>query len=538
MVARTPPGRIQGGIRNMFINTNIAALNSQRHLNSTNAGLDKSLERLSSGLRINSGSDDASGLAIVERMAVQNKGVSTAIQNAQDGSALFKIADGALDQVSKMLVRMEELAVRAGNQTLTMSDRAAMKEEINQLLNHINNVADNTEYNTMKLLNGSLDVKKTITQAIGTAGSIRILNAPGTVSTAQNLDFTLLDAGSAAVTTGTIAATTSALGLINVIAINGVEISIAANDTSDIILSKINNQNSKTGVIGIKDNANFLTLVSGVIDADAANVINIGSTETLANGSALGYLTIGTAATIAIGGATDVWAALGFNDVAGLETYFASGTNAAGTLSGIAMIGHGNVLEMENTSSKAYGIKIESGMFNNAYGGYVINNTASLASAVVYTSYDNDTADISLDNSNSMRLHIGANYNQAVSYTIGSIEAQSLGVGASTKFGSLAEIDISTAENANISIKVIQKASTDVADVRANLGAIMNRLEYTDKTLQVQRENMTAAESKIRDADISLEMTNFTRQNIMLQAGTAMLAQANSKTQGILQLLK
>jgi len=522
----------------MFINTNIAALNSQRHLNSTNAGLDKSLERLSSGLRINSGSDDASGLAIVERMAVQNKGVSTAIQNAQDGSALFKIADGALDQVSKMLVRMEELAVRAGNQTLTMSDRAAMKEEINQLLNHINNVADNTEYNTMKLLNGSLDVKKTITQAIGTAGSIRILNAPGTVSTAQNLDFTLLDAGSAAVTTGTIAATTSALGLINVIAINGVEISIAANDTSDIILSKINNQNSKTGVIGIKDNANFLTLVSGVIDADAANVINIGSTETLANGSALGYLTIGTAATIAIGGATDVWAALGFNDVAGLETYFASGTNAAGTLSGIAMIGHGNVLEMENTSSKAYGIKIESGMFNNAYGGYVINNTASLASAVVYTSYDNDTADISLDNSNSMRLHIGANYNQAVSYTIGSIEAQSLGVGASTKFGSLAEIDISTAENANISIKVIQKASTDVADVRANLGAIMNRLEYTDKTLQVQRENMTAAESKIRDADISLEMTNFTRQNIMLQAGTAMLAQANSKTQGILQLLK
>ena len=520
----------------MFINTNIAALNSQRHLSMTGVSLDKTLERLSSGLRINSGADDASGLAIVEKMAVQNQGLTSAIQNTQDGSALFKIADGALDQVSKMLVRMEELAVRAGNQTLTLSDRSAMKEEVNQLLEHINSIANNTEYNTLKVLNGTMDVKKTITQTAGIAGSIRILKAPGTVSTANNLDFALTVAGSAAVSAGVAAATTSALGLVNTISINGVEVNVSANDTADTLLSKINTQNAKTGVIGTKTTGQTIQFITGVIDQDARNIINVSSGDTVANGSALGYLTVGTAATISLGGDTTVWGALGFTGL--LTDYAASGTNSEGTLSGIAMVGHGNVLEMQNTSSKAYGIQISVGMYNNMNGDFIVNNTAGVASAVAHISYAADGADISLDSTSFMNLHIGANYNQEVSYTIGSVQATSLGGGVSTQFSSLAEIDLSTADNANTSLKVIQKASRDVADMRANIGAIMNRLEYTDKTLQVQRENLSAAESKIRDADISLEMTSFTKLNIMMQAGTAMLAQANSKSQTALQLLK
>jgi len=520
----------------MFMNTNIAAVNSSRHIYNTNTCLDKTIERLSSGFRINSGADDASGLAIVEKMAMQNQGIATAIQNTQDGSALLKIADGALDNVSKMLVRMEELAVRAANQSLTLSDRDAMKEEVSQLMAHVNSISSNTEYNTIKILNGNMDVRKVLTQNGGTDGSLRILKAPSTVASFDGLDFSLTSAGTAAIATGAAPATTSAIGLVNTISVNGVEINVAASDTTDVVLSKINIQNEKTGVIAVKDTTNTVSLVTGVIDADAENVINIGSGDTAINGSALGYLTIGTAATISLGGATSIWGALGFT--ATLDNYAMSGTNVEGTLSGIAMTGHGAVLEMENQSSRGYGLQIQAHMFNGANGGYIINNAASIGSAIGYISSSGDGATISLNSSDKMSLHIGANYNQAISYTISSVEASSLGIGASTKFGSLAEIDISTVENANISIKVIQKASRDVADMRADIGAALNRLEYTDKTLQVQKENMTSAESKIRDADISIEMTNFTRQNIMLQAGTAMLAQANSKTQNILSLLK
>jgi len=521
----------------MYINTNIAAINTQRHMYQTNLGLDKTLERLSSGLRINTGADDASGLAIVEKMAVQNKGVATAIQNTQDGSALFKIADGAMDQVAKILTRMEELSVRAANQTLTLSDRSAMKEEIGQLVEHLDSVANNTEYNTMKLLNGNLDVKKVLTQTTGTTGTIRILNAPGTVQTATNLDMTIIDPGTAAVSTGLGPADPGSWGLVNTISVNGYEVNIVATDTTDTVLSKINLQNQKTGVVAVRTTAGTVSLVTGRLDKDAANVINVGSGDTTINGSALGYLTLGTTATIAIGGATDVWSCLGFTGGV-LDVYNMSGTNAQATLSGIAMVGHGSVLEMQNTSSKAYGIKLQVGMFNGAEGNFIINNTGTTASSINYLSYALDGADISLDASFKMSLQIGANYDQNISYNIESVESSTLGIGASSKFSSLADIDITTVENANISIKVIQKAVVDIADRRATIGAIMNRLEYTDKTLQVQRENMTSAESKIRDADISLEMTNYTRENILLQAGTAMLAQANSKPQSILQLLK
>lgn len=520
----------------MFINTNIAAINSGRHLYNTNMGLEKTIERLSSGLRINSGADDASGLAIVEKMAIQNQGVTTAIQNTQDGSALLKIADGALSNISKMLVRLEELAVRAANQSLTLSDRNAMKDEVNQLVDQINSVASNTEYNTLKMLNGNMDVRKVLTQTAGTDGSLRIVKAPGTVSSVDGLDFVLTSAGTAAIASGTAAANSTAFGLVNTISVNGVEIGVSSTDTADVILSKINLQNERTGVVGVKTTAGIVTLVSGKIDDDATNVINIGSGDTAINGSALGYLTIGTTATISLGGATAVWSGLGFT--AALTTYYASGTNVEGTLSGIAMTGSGSVLEMKNMSSRAFGLQIETHLFNGANGGYIVNNTAAVASAVAYVSYTNDAATISLDSSNRMSLHIGANYNQSVAYTIGSVDASNLGVGASSKFGSLAEIDISSVDNSNISIKVIQKASNDVASMRAEIGAAMNRLEYTDKALQVQKETMLSAESKIRDADISIEMTNFTRQNIMLQAGTAMLAQANSKTQNVLQLLQ
>ena len=520
----------------MFINTNISAINSQRHLYKTNLDLDKSLERLSSGMRINSAADDASGLAISEKMQAQIQGLTNAVQNTQDGAALFKIAEGAMDQVGKMLSRLEELAVRAGNKTLTDSDRATMKDEVGQLMDQIDTISKNTEYNTIKLLNGNLDIQKTLAQVAGAgiAGSIRILKTPGTVQNATNLSFSITTVGSAAIASGATVClgATSAINQTNVVTINGVEVSVVGTDTVDTIISKFNSQNSRTGVIGIKSATNIISLVSGVIDADAKNVVGLGSTA--ANGSAIGYLTVGTAATITLGGASSVWSALGFTGA--LTGYFASGTNAAGLMSGIAMVGKGNTLEMQNAGSKAYGLQVGVGMFNGAYGGFLLGRGGT-ASAVNHLSSAGNSALFSFNVSDKLDLQVGANYQQKISYSISSIDTTSIGDGASTKYASLSQIDISTVENAGLSLKVVQQAIKDVASARASMGAVMNRLDYTDKTLQIQRENMTAAQSKIRDADVSLEMSTYTRQQIMLQAGTSMLAQANSKPQSILQLL-
>lgn len=523
----------------IYINTNIPALQAQRHLYNNNINLDKSLERLSSGLRINTGADDASGLAIVEKMAAQNVGLSMAIQNTQDAGALFKIADGAFDQVAKILTRFEELTVRANNQTLTDTDRQTIQQEIGQLFNQLSMVSNNTEYNTMKLLDGSLDIKKNIMVDVGTQGSIKILAAPGSVSSATDKVFSITRVASPAFVSAAAVPNAGALGIQNMINVNGIDITIVTGDTIDTVISRINEGNSKTGVMAVKLADGTVGLVTGKIDRDATFITNRPAGDTLYNGSAVGYVTAGTAATIRISGDSQIWSAMGFTG--NLSAYFASGTNAAGNLDGIAMVGIGSELEMQDQGSPFNGIKIGTDLYNGAYGGYVLTGAAagnSLQSAISHMSFGGDQASVTTDGSKKLNVQIGANYNQSISYILRSVDPAILGNGASTKISSLKDVNALTVEDANFSLKVIQKSIVEISSIRATIGAVMNRLEYTDKTLRNQRENLSAAESKIRDADMSVEMTYYTRNQIMTQAGTAMLAQANSRPQNVLQLLK
>jgi len=520
----------------MFINTNIASINSQRNLSNTNLLINKSLEKLSSGKRINSAADDASGLAIVEKMMTQLSGLDSAIQNTQDTSALYKIADGALSQVGSMLGRMEELAVRAGNSTLTADDRAIMQMEMTQLQEQIGSISSNTEYNSIKLLNGNLDIQRNVSQTSGTSGSIRVLAAPGTVQSAANMNFSITTVGSAAVTTGAAASLggAAAVNQNNTININGADVNVSATDTVDTVISKINSQNSRTGVVAIRDRAtNNVSLVTGKLDTDARNVVGAGSAA--ANGSAIGFLTAGTAATISIGGSSQVWSALGFTGA--LANYSASGTNAAGTLSGVAMTGQGNTLTMQNAGSKAYGLQVGVDIFNGAQGGYILNSV-SAASAINHQSAVGNSADMLFNNSRALNVQTGANYGQNSTFALASFDATGIGGGASAAISSLSGVDISTAAGASSALKVIQKAVSDVSSSRASIGSIMNRLDYTDKTLQVQRENMLSAKSKIMDTDFAAQMTELTKQQLLMNSGIAMLAQANSSSQSVLGLLK
>lgn len=544
----------------MYLNTNIAAVNAQRNLYQTNLSMDKTLERLSSGLRINSSADDASGLAIVEKMFAQRQGLTTAIQNTQDGIALFKIAEGALNQVGKMLSRMEELAVRASNQTLTSSDRETIKDELTQLMGQIDTISSDTEYNTLKLLNGNLDIKSSLiaNTANISSGNIKVLSVGGNAQNVTNASFVITSVGQAAIAGAVTSAAgaTSAVSAATSIAVNGVEISIAAGDNVEAILTKINAKNSQTGVVATLTAGRAVNLISGKIDSDAVNVVSIST------GTSVGYAVIGSLNTVTnkanqieIGGNSQIWSSY-LNVIANATSMgiIASGINAGATLDGIAMSVKssegGTVLEMTNTGSKAYGVKIGIELFNGTYGGFIINGagasgtgtitstTAGSATALVRLASSADKATISLNVDNKLNLQTGANYQQSLKYSIASIDVSSIGRGASSKFGSLADIKVDTAANASLSLKVVQQAIKDVSGVRATMGAIMNRLDYTDKTLQIQRENITAAESRIRDADVSLEMTAFVRQQILMQAGTSMLAQANQKPQSIMQLLR
>ena len=525
--------KIQGGVF-MYINTNIAAINAQRHLYQTNMDLDKSLERLSSGLRINSAADDASGLAIADKMEAQRTGIGSAIQNTQDSSALFKIAEGALSQIGKMLSRMEELTVRASNKTLTSSDRTTIGNEVKELLSQIDTVSKQTEYNTMKLLNGSMDTAFSFTVAATNGNSMKVIDVGNDAKTFTGSAVAITVVGSAAVMNGAV----STAMVSGTITVNGVDINLIASDNMDTAITKINAQNSRTNVVAVKNSANQINLVSGVIDDDSKNVATaaLGS----ANASAVGYALIGSGVGITVTGNAATWSAIGIT-AALFAAGSAWGTNASATLGGAQLTvtdnKKGNELQMVNSGSLAYGVKLAINVYNGTTGSYILKS-ATTALTVNHLTSTTDSATLTLDTSTMLRIQTGANYNQNISYGIAAVDTSTIGTGASTKFGSLSQITVDTADNANLSLKVVQKAIGDVAATRAAIGSILNRLDYTDKTLQVQRENMAAAESKIRDADISLEMTAFTRQQILMQAGTSMLAQANSKPQTILQLLK
>ena len=516
----------------MYINTNVAAINSQRHVYQTNLDLDRSLERLSSGLRINSAADDASGLAMADKMEAQRTGLGSAIQNTQDSSALFKIAEGALSQVGKMLSRMEELTVRAANKTLTASDRATIGSEVKELLSQIDSVSNQTEYNTMKLLNGNMDSAYSLTVGAFNGNSMRVIDVGNSVKNFTAALVSIGTVGSAAViagggSTGMVAGT---------ITVNGVDVTLIASDNMDTAITKINAQNSRTNVVAVKNAVNSINLISGILDDDAQNIVSGAAVNT----SAIGYALTGSANGITVTGNAGTWSAIGIN-AALFAVGSAWGTNAAASIAGVSLTvtdgKKGNEFTMTNSGSLAYGMKFAINVFNGASGSFILKNQA-LGSTVIHLTSTGDSATLSVDTATMLRIQTGANYNQNISYGIPAVDTSSIGIGASSKYGALSQIAVDTVENANLSLKVVQKAILDVAESRSAIGSILNRLDYTDKTLQVQRENMASAESKIRDADISLEMTSFTRQQILMQAGTSMLAQANSKPQTILQLLK
>ncbi len=409
----------------MRINHNIAALNTFRQLSSNNVASGKSLEKLSSGLRINRAGDDAAGLAISEKMRGQIRGLEQASRNAQDGISLIQTAEGALNETHSILQRMRELAVQSSNDTNTAQDRTNLQEEMNQLTVEIDRIRNTTQFNTKNLLDGSM-------------GSAVAANTANVNSNAS------LKSGGLAVT--------AASTLVSLQDSNDNSLGIVAGDVVTVSYVKDGTTTS------------FNVTVAALTDLNA-----------LDDGSF----------TIA--------------DAAGTVTATAATAGFTGAVNGLT-----------------YTVKDSAGNIKTAATNALSNFTETTAAANAQTD-------------GRATFQIGANTDQNMKVEVKDMGASALGVRG---------LQVSTQSQGNIAVKVIDAATQKVSAQRSALGAVQNRLEHTINNLGAASENLTAAESRIRDVDMANEMMQFTKNNILTQAAQAMLAQSNQQPQGVLQLLR
>lgn len=456
----------------MRINNNISAMNTYSRLSSAQSAQSKSLEKLSSGLRINKAGDDAAGLAISEKMRGQIGGLNQAVRNAQDGISLIQTAEGALSETHSILNRMRELGVQSANDTNTLDDRREIQKEVEQLKSEINRISNSTEFNTQKLLNGSLG-------ATGSANNANVtLNSVSGLKTGD-YNVTIDTAATKATLTGSVAyadnnAINAAFGVADKdITINGVQI-----DTSNVtngaqLVTAINNKSESTGFTASWNTTEGVTFTAN----------EFGSGKSLSFGGSNSAL-IDDGNTLIAQGVDAIVSITDENDVTESIT------------------GTGQLIDYRGSELLASG--------------------ASTSTSTITVS------------SSGAALQIGANKDQNMLIDINEMSTSTLG----SSSDKIKDINVSTQEGANNAVEVIDAAIKSVSAERSKLGAVQNRLDHTINNLTATSENLTAAESRIRDVDMAKEMMTFTKNNILNQAATAMLAQANQMPQGVLQLLR
>ena len=481
----------------LVINTNVMSLNAQRNLTTSGNQLAQSLQRLSSGLRINSAKDDAAGLAISERMTTQINGLNQAARNANDGISLAQTTESALQEVTNNLQRIRELAVQSANATNSDSDRIALNQEVQERIAEINRIATQTSFNGRKVLDGSFgsatfqvgaNVGETIAVSLGTDTSMRSGDI-GQVASANSGDLSgLISEGSDAVA----AVWTSALDLSGGTDFSGVGDDVAFTVGGDAVTLDQNYADADA-------------VVQAVQTAVGADVV------VSVNGDGM---LVFTAATPGLAGSTAV--AMAGADASGSETTAGADAQAPTVLT----------LGANDT------IQVGSGTAVSIAGDY--SSGQELADAIngavqgAYASFDADTNVLSISASDTITF--------AGVFTAG---GNNLGFAAEVAgTGSLEGRDVTTTANANLTIMSVDAALTSVSDLRSTLGAIQNRFQSTINNLQAVSENLSASRSRILDTDFAAETAALTRAQILQQAGTAMVAQANTVPQNVLSLLR
>ena len=514
----------------MRIQHNIAALNSYRNLTGNNNAVSKNLEKLSSGYRINRAGDDAAGLAISEKMRAQITGLNTAQKNAQDGVSLVQTAEGALTEVHSMLNRMVELADQSANGTYDNAvDRANLQKEITSLKSEIDRIADSTNFNGINLLDGSLATGKlptftgldglSPTKIAATANSAELgaLTQQTNITTGKEISLTVTytdNTGAAKEKTITLKAESDQ----SLVDANGNKYAITQNAAATDELGKafagaIAADSELSSQFTVSQNAGKLTFTSKTTgESGGEKVLNVAFKAADGNSSAL--------TTTHKSGANEK-IEYDFKDLDADKVFTINGEKFVFASAGTQYGSDVNILEIAG-NKPAQG---EVGQMAS-----IIANKLGLSDKEVTDNGTKITFTASSGNGG-LTLQIGdtsADFNQ-MTVSVGDMHGAALGI---------ADIDISTQAGAKAAVDKIKSAINSVSSTRGDLGAIQNRLEHTINNLSVTAENMTAAESRIRDVDMANEMMAYTKNNILVQSSQAMLAQANQIPQGVLQLLQ
>ena len=537
----------------MVVQHNMSAMNANRMLGVTTSAQSKSTEKLSSGFRINRAADDAAGLSISEKMRSQIRGLNQASTNAQDGISLIQTAEGALNEQHSILQRMRELSVQAANGTETDDDREAVQNEITQLQEELTRISETTEFNTMKLLDGSLGGSSTTT---GSGPKFGLVDA--------TLDGALVTSNVGGVTVATTAASTTMAGQETAIwdaAGTTLTLNLSLNKvyTQDEIDELIANAKQEDSTATGAPAEVKVTLKNGIFNADAATTAGTategGVKATSADAAITGFVGADKISFTANKYGKELNAAtfdFKFDKEAGKEEVT---TEQAATFDDKNAAGDTGKYTIHLAAGKEYTAEDIEDILKGA--GFDLDVTlkgatpdepntlyATSGASTVGTITMAGGAGLGSDKalwsqegydgvsgSKGITLQIGANYGQTMSFSIEDMSARSLGVDGN-------KIDLSTQEGAQKATDKIDDAIKKVSQVRGRMGAIQNRLEHTIANLDTAAENTQTAESRIRDTDMAEEMVNYSKNNILAQAGQSMLAQANQSNQGVLSLLQ
>lgn len=473
----------------LTVNTNVSSLNAQRNLGTSQASLSTSLQRLSSGLRINSAKDDAAGLAISERFTSQIRGNEQAARNANDGISLAQTAEGSLVEISNNLQRMRELSVQAANATNSDTDRVAINNEIQALSTEIDRVAQSSSFNGTKLLDGTFSSKSFQVGANNSATDSIAITGIGSARTSALGGVT---GTTSATVTG--AATTTALAAGD-LTLNGVQVgastagAAAGQGTASAYsiaaaINAVSGQSGVTAAAQANSVAGAAPAASGAIAANAftINGVNVGAVA--AGGNAVGQ-----------------------------------GANVAASINAISS--QTGVVATANATTGAVTLAAADGR-DIAIGGTITNT--GLTAATTHST-------IKLESTAAITASGGAI--ASAGFTAGTTAATA-GAAVST----IANVNVLTATSALKALDTIDGALTQINSSRAALGAYQTRFASVVANQQITIENLSASRGRIQDADFAKETANLSRAQVLQQAGTAMLSQANQSTQGVLSLLR
>ncbi len=524
------------------LNTNMPSLNTQRHLAKAQNNLNNSLQRLSSGLRINTAKDDAAGLAISQRMTAQIRGLNVAQRNANDGVSMAQTAEGALSEMGDILQRVRELAVQSANATNSAGDRKSLNDEVNQLVAELNRFANTTEFNGMKLLNGDNSVaafqiganaNQTITATTtdfrtNKYGSYQIGNATATSSGATAGKGVSISNAVTGAPSSSLQVTGAAVSVAGTMTLNGPNasgtVSLTVSDSAADIASKINSQD----LTGIKATAKTETMI-GFSNGDYT--IDISTTNATSNSANTATATISFSVP-KIGGDTIGSSAEALTDAVNAFNEQSSKTGITAKLND-AKTG----IILENDEGKNINVTLKSS--NTIYMGNASNGSAPAVSVAGTTTGKTFTAagQVTLDSSRSYSVNLASSIN----IQAGVLSGGSMGSASVTTYGSTLQrvdsLDITTVKGANDAIHIVDQAIDSVNAQRAKYGALQNRFESTISNLATSSENVSAARSRIQDTDFASETANLSRSQVLQQAATSMLAQANQLPNNVLTLL-